>query len=197
MKRFRKNTRLKDYDYSESGYYFVTICTKDHQKHFGEISTEKMQLSDIGDIAKMYWQGIPIHFADTLLDEFIIMPNHIHGIVILDKSVGNADLRSLPKDSNRSKMQLSKIIHGFKSSVTRTIHKTRNNNSFIWQKSFYDHVISNEQMLNKIREYILNNPLRWVLDKYYLEKHKFNARITPGEQTMKQHTKPLLTESHR
>ena len=163
----RKPNRLKDYDYSQMGYYLVTICTQDRVNYFGEIEKAQMQLNDIGQIATDCWQAIPEHFHNTGLDEFIVMPNHMHGIVIF---VWNADLRSKPpycpqQQTDRSKMYLSKIIHGFKSSVTRMARKQGKNHSFGWQKSFYDHVIRNDADLHRVRVYIQNNPLNWELDK--------------------------------
>ena len=163
----RKPTRLQDYDYSQTGYYLVTICTQDKVNYFGEIEKVRMKLSDIGQIATDCWQAIPQHFHNTALDEFVVMPNHIHGIVVI---VGNADLRSLQqrgtqRQTDRSKMYLSKIVHGFKSSVTRIARKQWNNHNFSWQKSFYDHVIRNDEDLYRVRTYIQNNPLNWELDK--------------------------------
>ena len=109
-------------------------------------------------------------------DEFIIMPNHVHGIIIIDNipvekahnNVGNADLRSLQcleQQNNRSKMYLSKVIHGFKSSVTRTVRKRWSNKNFGWQKSFYEHIIRNDEDLFHTRRYIQDNPAQWALDK--------------------------------
>ena len=127
-----------------------------------------MRLNGIGQIVTDSWRGIPEHFRDTTLDEFVVMPNHIHGIVIFAR---NADLRSLPQDctppqnTDRSKMYLSKVVHGFKSSVTRMVRKQWNNHRFGWQKSFYDHVIRNNEDLHRVRTYIQNNPLNWELDE--------------------------------
>ena len=177
--RNRKPNRLKDYDYSQTGYYLVTICTQDKVNYFGGIEKGQMQLNDIGQIATDCWQDIPEHFRNTALDEFVVMPNHIHGIIIIKgddfsrndgDGVGNADLRSRPKrctqqHTDRSKMYLSKIIHGFKSSVTRMVRKRGDNHIFGWQKSFYDHVIRNDADLHRVRTYIQNNPLNWELDR--------------------------------
>ena len=162
--RNRKPNRLQHYDYSQAGYYLITICTQDKVNYFGEIEKARMQLNEIGQIATDCWRTIPEHFHNTALDEFVVMPNHIHGIVII---VGNAGLRSLPqrctqRQTDRSKMYLSKIIHGFKSSVTRMVRKRH---SFGWQKSFYDHVIRNDEDLYRVRAYIQNNPLNWELDR--------------------------------
>ena len=146
----------------------MTICTQDQVNYFGGIEKARMKLSDIGQIATDCWRAIPAHFHNTALNEFVVMPNHIHGIVII---VGNADLRSLPQHctqqqhTDRSKMYLSKIVHGFKSSVTRMVRKRWNNNIFSWQKSFYDHIIRNREDLYRIRAYIQNNPLNWELDR--------------------------------
>ena len=160
-KHSRRPNRLQDYDYSQTGYYLVTICARDRVNYFGGIEKGQMRLNEIGQIVTDCWWAIPEHFHNATLDEFVVMPNHIHGVVII---VGNADLRSLPH-ANRSKMYLSKIVHGFKSSVTRTVRKRWGNHSFGWQKSFYDHVIRNDEDLYRVRAYIQNNPLDWELDK--------------------------------
>ena len=104
----RKLNRLKDYDYSQNGYYFVTICTKNREAWFGKIESDKMILNMFGEITKNFWVEIPKHFKNVSLDEFIVMPNHIHGIVII---VGNAYMRSL---QDRTKMLLSRIIQQYK-----------------------------------------------------------------------------------
>ncbi|MDD2516417.1 MAG: hypothetical protein PHF26_04340 [Candidatus Gracilibacteria bacterium] len=178
----RKNMRLREYNYSENGHYFVTICTKDKISFFGEIKDGEMLLNEFGKIAKNLWMESDLHFKNCKVDEFIIMPNHLHGIIIIEdyltgnidlhkqkvgnadlhkQKVGNADLRSL----QRTKMYLSKIIHGFKSSFTRKINKEIENNNFSWQNSFYERIIRNEEELGKIREYIVNNPLKWEFDE--------------------------------
>ena len=112
----RKLNRLKDYDYSQNSYYFVMICTKNREAWFGKIESGKMILNKFGEITKNFWVEIPKHFKNVALDEFIVMPNHVHGIVII---VGNAYMRYL---QNRTKMLLSRIIQQYKSSVTREIN---------------------------------------------------------------------------
>jgi REP element-mobilizing transposase RayT len=155
----RKPNRLKDYDYSQNGYYFVTICTKDKEEYFGKVENGKMILNKIGEIARNLWKEIPNHFNDISLDEYTVMPNHVHGIVII---VRNADLRSLHQ--KRTKMLLSTAIQQYKSSVTREANSLRMNVKFQWHKSFHDHIIRDEKALNNIREYIANNPLKWESD---------------------------------
>ena len=168
----RKANRLQERDYSRRGCYFVTVCTRNHFRCFGEIAHERMQLSTIGMIAKECWRAIPGHFPNTDIDEYIVMPNHIHGIVIVDNendSVRDAYMRPLQskqENGDRSKMYLSKIVQGFKSSVTRMVGKRWDKHACGWQRSFYDHVIRDDASLNRIREYIRNNPLKWSFDKY-------------------------------
>jgi putative transposase len=175
----RKRNRSKNHDYSADGHYFVTICTQDRIKFFGEIRNGKMVLNKFGEIAEKCWQEIPSHFDNVKSDVFIIMPNHVHGIVTMrngNASVGNADLRSLPstrsipdhlpEKPDRTKMTLSKIIHGFKSSTTRRINGIQNKLFFAWQKSFHDHIIHNKKELDNIRKYISENPEMHKEEKY-------------------------------
>jgi len=166
--RRRKSNRLKNFDYSSSGYYYVTICTKNRQKYFGNIFNNNIYLNKYGIIARHCWSEISKHFPDVLLDEFTVMPNHIHGIIVIRNSnqpVGNAYMRSLQTNhwQYRTKMLLSIIVHEFKSAASRSIRKY--NSSFQWQKSFYDHIIRNEYSLFRIRKYIKNNPRNWEDDR--------------------------------
>jgi len=166
----RKLTRLKGYDYSQSGYYFVTICTKDREEWFGKIEDAEMRLSNLGEIARDFWTEIPLHFQGIKIDALSVMPNHVHGILIVQEDrVGNAYMRSL---QNRTKMLLSKIIQQYKASVTRKINSLESGLYFGWQKSFYDHVIRNDRSLYNLREYITNDPLKWELD---IENRKGNS----------------------
>jgi putative transposase len=171
----RKLNRLKDYDYSKTGYYFVTICAQNRMEWFGEVENGEMMLNKYGEVAKNFWKEIPIHFGNAEIDEFTVMPNHIHGILIIEEaSVGNAYMRSL---QNRTKMLLSKIIQQYKSSVTLKVNTLEKGGCFKWQKSFYDHIIRSEKSLDHLRQYILNNPLKWELD---IENRK-NAQISHVE----------------
>lgn len=158
----RQSIRIARFNYSQPGYYFVTICTKNREEYFGSVETAKTILSEIGEVAERCLKEISNHFQNVELDEYTIMPNHVHGIIIIRDSsrVGNAELRSLQED--RTKMVLPKVVHGYKSSVTRTLGKM--GIEFAWQKSYYEHIIRNEPSLNRIREYIQNNPLQWELD---------------------------------
>lgn len=169
--RERKQIRLRDYDYSKAGYYFVTICTEGKEEWFGRVENGEMILSTFGEVARDFWVEIPEHFKGVRINEFSVMPNHVHGILIIEeKTVGNAYMHSPERDAcmrplhDRTKMLLSKIIQQYKASVSRKINSLQNDFHFQWQKSFYDHIIRNDRSLDNLRRYIINNPLKWELD---------------------------------
>jgi len=158
--RKRKLNRLKDYDYSKSGYYFVTICTKNREEWFGKIENGQMLLSRCGEIVRICWDELVQHYMNCSLDSFVIMPNHVHGIIVIDneKIVGNG-LKPFPTCG------LPEIVRGFKTFSSRRINEMiKEGNHFQWQKSFYDHVIRNEKSLENLRQYIIYNSLKWELD---------------------------------
>ncbi|MDF2545618.1 MAG: hypothetical protein K0R93_516 [Anaerosolibacter sp.] len=155
----RKLNRLSGYDYSQAGAYFITICTKSYKNQFGMIEDGEMHLNKLGIIARNHWLSIPEHFKDISIDEFVVMPNHIHGILVL--TMGNGYIRSLQGQN------LSRIIGPYKASVSREIRKMNGGMDFKWQKSYYDHIIRKDESLDNVREYIRNNPMQWHLDKFY------------------------------
>lgn len=154
----RKPNRLKTFDYSQTGYYFVTICTQDRVCCFGDIINGEMILNKVGMVVEQQWLWLKQNFPYVKLDVFQIMPNHFHGILIIEP-VGNGLDRSLQKQ-----LPLSNIIGAFKTTSSKLIHQSEFLN-FSWQKSFYDHVIRKDKSLDKIREYIKNNPKQWELDE--------------------------------
>lgn len=146
----RKCNRLQEYDYSNPAWYFVTICTKHNENRFGEIIRGTMRYNPIGNIADECWKNIETLHNHVDLDEYIIMPNHIHGIIIINKSVlGDANFASPNTDASppddRTKMELCKIIQQFKRAVTLKIRELHKNSDFKWQRSFYDRIIRNEK----------------------------------------------------
>lgn len=171
--RNRKSIRLKGYDYSFPGLYFITICTYKRECLFVDIIDGKMCLSAMGEIVDKYWNEIPKHYPLARLDEYVIMPNHIHGIIeIIDERpvgnghigmVGNRHACSLP-GNGRQYAQLPIIIGSYKSSVTRQSRKN-DNQYVVWQKSYYEHIIRDETELNGIRTYIATNPINWATDQ--------------------------------
>ncbi len=168
MKKFhRKSIRLKNFDYSSFGAYFITICTYKKYNYFGEIFDNKVKLSPIGKMAKTYWREIPSHFKVVNLDEFIIMPNHIHGILKIENLREN-NTTTKPKINQFQKTiknSISSIIQSYKAALTRWCKKN-NQTEFKWQRNYYEHVIRNDKELHLIQQYIMDNPIAWKKDKY-------------------------------
>ena len=178
-----KSARLEDWDYSSAGYYFITICTKDKKCFFGKVQDAEIYLSNIGKIVSEAWLNAEKVRKNVTLDQWIVMPNHLHGIIILGDSNGGisvetpgsasqtnltqpnksvqAEIASHRKQTNN----ISSIIRCFKSQVTKRIHLL-GNTEFSWQSRYYDHIIRNEKSLEKIRQYIFSNPVKWELDEY-------------------------------
>jgi REP element-mobilizing transposase RayT len=165
------STRLKDWDYSSDGHYFITICTRDKKCFFGDVEDGKVRLTSIGKVADGYWQEIPMHFPSVKLDEYVVMPNHVHGIIIITndnvETQHFASLQSKPNKFGSQSNNLASIIRGYKIGVKKW--STINGIYFAWQPRFYEHIIRNEESLEKIRKYILNNPIKWELDEYHPE----------------------------
>ncbi len=159
------------WDYSSPGAYFVTICTKGMQGWFGEIVDGTMQLSPVGDIVADEWKKTDQIRPDVSLDTWTVMPNHLHGIVVIHETsiVETHRDASLPPPNEQNKFgpqrnNLASIIRGFKSASTKRIHMA-GCTEFAWQPRYYDHIIRNERSFNKIREYIANNVLQWEFDR--------------------------------
>jgi len=177
----RRTTRLRNYDYSQTGCYFVTICSYRRCHIFGEISNGTMYLNDSGMIVSDCWIELPDHFTQIGLDAFVIMPNHVHGIIMLNESTDS------PKPS------LGNVVGAFKSASTRIIRKVCGQ-SFgnVWQRNYYEHIIRNEESLDRIRQYIIHNPLSWHLDRENqkaIGRDDFDLWITeqkswPGKKTL-------------
>ncbi len=187
-----KSIRLPNRNYAANGYYFVTICTHEKYYYFGNVIKGKMQLSSIGKIANKFWLEIPQHSKYTYLDEYVIMPNHIHGIIVIDNPHNpSRDIPNKPNKHSRdvawnvptkddiykimSKLSpksgsLSAIIRSYKSAVTRWCRQN-NYHNFKWQPRFYEHIIRNDGSLDIIRKYIVNNPLKWSEDRNHPEKN--------------------------
>ena len=176
----RRSIRLRDYDYSQAGAYFVTICTQNHKCLFGEIVDGEMLLNNVGQVVQSIWLTLPERYAGVELDQYMIMPNHLHGIVVL--------AGKQPKDSYTSKVPdrfeqymypkgpiysthqqelglpapaLGEIIRTFKSLTTRFI-RAAGASDFAWQGNYYDHIIRNDDDLDRIRQYMIDNPTRWI-----------------------------------
>lgn len=164
----RRSIRLKEYDYTSSNWYYVTICTQDRQCIFGEIKESKMILNDHGKITEEELLKTKKIRKNVDLDYYVIMPNHIHVIIIMEGNSVGATRRVVPTLQRNG---LGAIIGQFKSVVTKRINKLENRpGQFIWQRNYYEHIIRNEEDLFFTRKYIKLNPLKWELDKYYKNK---------------------------
>ena len=173
-KYHRRSIRLNGYNYSSAGFYFITICTHQRICLFGNVEESEIHPSKFGQIATARWQEIPQHFSHVALDEFVIMPNHIHGILTVNDGRSMALLRSTRmrsrKFSHPIPRSISTVIGSFKSITTRQINEIRNASGCpVWQGRFYDHIIRDRGSLDRIRQYIRNNPLTWQVDKLYSE----------------------------
>ena len=190
----RKSIRLKKYDYSQVGLYYVTICAEKHKCLFGQIKEAQMILNTYGEMMKNIWEDNPKHYKGIDVDLFQIMPNHIHGIIqIIDKDENTEDDKNEKFGINKHKNTdvgagfpcpfesegrgnraptLGQIIAYFKYVSTKQI-----NNIFktpgvrLWQRNFYEHIIRNEEELNRIREYISINPEKWEDDEYFMGEY--------------------------
>jgi len=157
-----ESTRLKDWDYSIPWWYYITICTKNNKHLFGKIKDSEMLLNKLGEIVNEVWMRTKTLRSKVDLDYYVIMPNHIHGIVIIEGTENKHVVETHRDASLRTvKNNLSDIIRGFKGSVTKRI-RSKGYLSFSWQPRFYDHIIRNENDLYRIRTYIQNNPLNPV-----------------------------------
>jgi putative transposase len=157
--------RLSDYDYAQAGAYFVTLVTVDRALLFGTTVDGAMCLSSYGQIAHAVWADLPQHYPHITLDSFVVMPNHLHGVIFFagDAAVGAGLKPARPAPPMRH--GLPELIRAFKTFSARRINEARGTpGTSIWQRNYYEHVIRNERSLDAIREYILTNPQRWADD---------------------------------
>ena len=171
----RRSIRLRGWDYSEPGGYFVTICAHGRECLFGEITGGEMRLSRFGTIVRDAWNDLPNHYPHVQLDEFVVMPNHVHGIIVLtdDSIVGansyvvGASSELAPTGTTTHKRHpLSEIIRSFKTFSARRINTIRQTPGVpVWQRNYYEHIVRNDADLNRIRAYIEHNPFQWTLDE--------------------------------
>lgn len=165
----RRSIRLKEYDYSQNGAYFITICSHDRIGLFGEINNQEMTLNQYGEIVRNEWLHSFSIRAEITEDEFIIMPNHLHGIVFIQNVNDSLHKTNRTKTLSGPKNQsISSFIAGFKSVVTKKINTIRlTEGAPVWQRNYHEHVIRNEQSLAELRAYVLHNPLTWEKDVLY------------------------------
>lgn len=179
-----ETTRLPGRDYAAGGAYFITICTQNKVCAFGRIVDKQIQLSPIGSIVADFWSKIPSVRRGVELDEWIVMPNHLHGIIIMERKVpvetthGGVCLEASIRITRRGDMSaahekwksgsLGVIVNQFKAACTKQIRKV-GLGDFAWQERYYEHVIRDEESLGWIRGYIRNNTLYWTIDQEYVD----------------------------
>ena len=185
----RSTTRLREFDYASSGAYFVTVCAAQKAHLFGAVSSGEVQHSDVGEVILEEWERTGQLRSDVTLDAFVVMPNHIHGIIWIERPTVGAQraaplrhddviLRNIQRELAISKQRqtasaffgvrpksLGAIVRAFKSAVTKRVNETRATpNNPIWQRNYHDRIIRNDRELNAVREYIAHNPQNWSFD---------------------------------
>jgi REP element-mobilizing transposase RayT len=165
-KHHRRSIRLKSYDYSRAGAYFVTICVRDGVCLFGEIVDGTMRLNDNGWIVTTVWHELSQRFRSIELDEFVVMPNHVHGIIHVGAGLAPPDRGAPNRGAASSAPTLGHILRAFKSISAIAVNRLlgRSGRS-LWQRNYYEHIVRSENELARIREYIVNNPAQWALDR--------------------------------
>jgi REP element-mobilizing transposase RayT len=171
--RHRRSIRLKGYDYSSAGAYFLTLCTFDMSPVFGSIGAGEMHRSRFGQIAENEWLRTPSLRPNVSLDVYVVMPNHIHGVLLIERDDTLADP---PKESDIAtsatfwppSRTVGAIVRGFKGACTRRINAARSTpGAPVWHRNYHDHIIRNEAELQRIREYIVHNPQSWTDDRFH------------------------------
>ena len=152
--------RHKNWDYSNSGWYFITICTQSRINYFAKINNQKIQINKIGEIVDNYWKEIPIHFPFIELGEYIIMPNHIPGLLFINNQKYESRIPHNVNNISPKKGSISSVIRSFKGIVTKSIRQIDNN--FKWQSGYYDVIIKDEISRLIIEQYIKENPEKWI-----------------------------------
>lgn len=184
----RRSTRLKGYDYSQAGAYFVTMCVRGQQPRMGSVKSGQVNLSPIGRVVEESWRNITNRNTQVELDTFIVMPNHLHGILLIhnlgrgEAFEGKRLRRRRYQPSNASPLRvprgtklgsLGAIVQSFKSVSTRRINQLHDTpGERFWQRGFYDRIIRNREELDRIRKYVSENPLKWELDEYHPSRAK-------------------------
>lgn len=159
----RQSIRLQGYDYTYPGAYFVTLVTEGREELFGEIVDGELTLSFLGRCAEKQWRQLPARFTHIDLDAFVVMPNHVHGIIVIREADRQGDHH--PPGVLQAG-GLGAMVRAYKSSVTLRFHQMRGcENLSLWQRNYYEHVIRGDADLERLRLYIQSNPMQWSLDQ--------------------------------
>ncbi len=171
----RRSVRMRTYDYATAGIYFVTVCTHGKRCVLGRVTNDRVVLSRIGAIVDECWRAIPEHFAGVELHEFVVMPNHLHGLIILPEApraqhavpLRNKDVLAPERSFGAMRPgELSAIVRSFKSACTKRVNRLRRTSGrTLWQRGYYEHVVRDADDLEQLQRYIIENPLSWVLNR--------------------------------
>ncbi len=173
----RKSIRIKGYDYAQTAAYFVTLCTRKHSCLLGQVINGIVQLNGVGKLVDEEWQASAEIRTEIQLDNYVIMPNHLHGIVLINASAVEPPLNSLSSNlrTGTKARSLSSFIAGFKSAVTRRIKQLCIDETSIWQRNYVERIICHEQDYYRIQQYIYNNPALWDLDPEHPNQQKSSS----------------------
>jgi putative transposase len=165
QKLHRKSIRHPSYDYREDGAYFITICTRNRVFAFGEIADDLFRPTKRGLIARACWEDIPNHRSYVSLDEFVVMPNHVHGVFWIEGGRATQVSPLHGKSARLVPASVGAIVGAYKAAVSRQINKLRQGAATgLWQPNYYEHIVRTDRALDAIREYIVTNPQRWAAD---------------------------------
>jgi putative transposase len=175
MTRFRdryrvESTRLSAWDYASRGWYFVTLCTKDRRCFLGRVVDGQIELSDAGVIAEAEIKSAPSHYENVIIDRYVVMPNHVHAIVVIDGDhlyspggrIPEAVAHACQRETGQAQ-SLQKIVGGYKAGVSR-LCPAKGISGFAWQTRFHDHILRSNASVDAVRDYIERNPKNWLLD---------------------------------
>ena len=166
MNKYRvETTRLKNWDYTRDGRYFITICTSGRENLLGIIENGIINLNQNGRIVEQCWFDLPNHYSNLLLDAFVVMPNHIHGIMIIDNKIVETGFKPVSTQSNIKTHGIFEFVRALKTFSSRGMNNLENTaGKQRWQTRFHDHIIHDEQEFKRIQQYIYNNPSSWAND---------------------------------
>ena len=168
QKHRRRSIRLKGYNYSSPGAYFITICAHNWECVFGEILGGTVRLSRIGEIVRDEWLKTPMIRSNVELDEYVVMPNHIHGIIIINDTGSGTSQRAptMERFGSSTSNSIPTIVRLFKSASTKRTNQERGARGIaVWQRNYYERIVRTDREMNRIREYIFNNPMQWYYDR--------------------------------
>jgi putative transposase len=171
--RNRQSIRLKGFDYSQAGAYYITVCAWDRECLLGQMEDGQMEMNEAGRIVQSVWIGLPEFYDGIELDAFVVMPNHVHGVIAIHPPVGAIHESPLPprkpaplRIADRRRMLLSKILGRFKMVSAKQINVLRRTPGRpVWQRNYYEHIIRDDESLHRIRQYIADNPAQWHFDR--------------------------------